>query len=941
MLLLLAVAAAVLFLFTTQLVRLALRQIYPDFTPSIERASLGISGSVTVLGLRLNEPGAPATLLLSADRLRVHFGWRDLLTLKVETVDARGLNVHLRSDERRPLTLLALVPPESEEPAFWFDRLTADGEAHFDRPGGVALPIEKMPLDLDVRMEGSRERPDRRICLALGEAGRSPHLLVQGRANDQRILVEQASVRGLETVVAADDLRQWGAALPPQVRGPVEVRLAAIEASGSVQLAEPAMPIRGSIEVRGFSAAGAEAADGKPAKLADFSTAFAFELQGGRPLETLHIADGYSRARTIQYQQHDVRDVEAAWGLKAGRLAVTELRLRAFKGDIRGGIVWNLLAGTVDSGDLTIEHLDLNEAKVHLSPGGPEVAGSLSGNAHVSTRADSKQIQVDGEFSIRELAATVPADLAHRYLPRFAGRIGGPVRLTADRMCVKGRAMTGDPLLPVNASGTIDNLSVHARGPDGADLLSLKRLSTGFGVQISAMQPSLSTMSVSMTEMRFESLAAGPADVRDFTGSLDLSNGLLRATDVKFRNGEAAIEGSGSFDLVTRTLRQAMLDVSGLDAALLSRFLPDGPVLEGTIAGKVQAAAELDEQGKPLRYSGGVTLRDLSLSAASNEVRILVPGLPEGVSGPLWLSAEGIDLKAVVAMNDPKRPLSISGNVRGFSFSAPEAPKEAALAMERLSTEFSMRLPLVEPSLASFSGESDSAQLASLKYGSFHMRDLAVQWSLRDQELHVGRASWRMYKADIEGRLRMNMETGVLSQAKFGVKHLDLHDMASTLLPGKMDASGQVSGTIDLHSELDPETRRPKPLGGEVKLASDGPGKLMIGDVKPLQEALTEGKSQELTDVILAQLKNYPYETGSVTLTTMAGMPEIVLSFTRKPVQAGEPGHDVPMDYEGRKVRANYTVQISRVVIAMPQQTIASILLRASGLRSADPKQRR
>ena len=941
---LLLAAVAVPFLFTTQIVRYVLRKTHGEFAPVVERATLGVSGSLTIFGLRLHEPGDGGKPLLSADRVRIHFGWGDVRGYTLDSIDARNLHVHVRSDDDHPLTLLALAPKETDGPTLWFDRLTADGQLVFDSPGGLDLPVKQLALDMDMRMEGARQSPSRRIRVGLGEAGPSPRLLVQARADEKLIRIEEGSLSNVDAVIPADVVRAYVAGIPEDLRGSLTLRVDAIDFAGTVAMADPLMPLSARGEVRGLSLT-APNIGGERSEVLGLTTAFSLNLPMGEPsLAAVSIPEARTRIDSLRHGTHAVRDFTMRWSLKDAILSAQSMRLSTLKSNIEGGLSVDLAARQLVEAKLDVHHLDLRDAAARLAAGTLDASGTLA--AHITVQPEPGkpgQLRARIDADIRDLETTVTADVARQYGAALPAEITGPLRLSADGLQLQGQLTFGDPRLPVSGTGKVMNLSVSAPDAATAGAPAIKGFSGDIAISLPAGQPSLAALVLRSIGTSFNTLKYGPLDLRDFSAAWSLEDQIIKAGDVKLAMGDSTLNGSASFDLAENVLREMAVDVTGVDVQrIVAMAVPEALDVRGTFAGRFVVRAELDPATRrPLAYSGEASVRGLSAKVAAEQLRPHAGELLEGITGLVELSAEAIETQGRLVLNDPKRPLSLSGAVRGLSLSAPDAKKEDALALQRLVADFTLSLPLAEPALAVVSLESSSTMFDALTYGSFDVRNFSAAWSLKDQVLHARQAQWNMYKAAVDGQLRLDLESGVLHEAKFSVAKLDLHDLVGTLMPGKMDAQGVVSGTIALHSQMDATTGTPTPLRGEVKLTTDSPGKLMIGDVKPLQQALTEGKSEELTDVILAQLKNYPYESGSATLTAARGQPELILSFQRKPVQPGEPGHNAQMDYEGRKVTVNYTVQISQVVIAMPQETLDGILLLASGLRTGDRKPRR
>jgi len=84
LLFLLAASLLALFLLTTQLARLALRQVFPAHTPSVDSATLSPSGTLILRDLVLHDTGALAQQpLITVREVESAFGWVELLSLQI------------------------------------------------------------------------------------------------------------------------------------------------------------------------------------------------------------------------------------------------------------------------------------------------------------------------------------------------------------------------------------------------------------------------------------------------------------------------------------------------------------------------------------------------------------------------------------------------------------------------------------------------------------------------------------------------------------------------------------------------------------------------------------------------------------------------------------------------------------------------------------------
>jgi hypothetical protein len=172
-----------------------------------------------------------------------------------------------------------------------------------------------------------------------------------------------------------------------------------------------------------------------------------------------------------------------------------------------------------------------------------------------------------------------------------------------------------------------------------------------------------------------------------------------------------------------------------------------------------------------------------------------------------------------------------------------------------------------------------------------------------------------------------------LDKVSLTVKHLDQRQVAANLAPDRLDAEGTLSGTIELAAG----TR--SALKGRIELTSDQPGRLRIKDdaaasalAKQLETTNASGLlPPNFNEIVVAQLKNYPYKQGRIRVIDRDGIPIVSLDYTRESVKEGEAGYGVMTTFQGRQVRANYTVQLPGVTLVLKGMTIDELLAEATG----------
>ena len=177
---LLLVLAAVLlapFLLTTQLVRLALERSFPDSSPHVGRATLGVSGTLVLHDLVLHDTGALAHQpLLSVHEVDATFGWTELISRRIRRVRAEGVVVHAGANATSLLALRNLISarPGSPVASPWrIDALDVRGTGHPETAAGIAPTDVAWPLRLRMTTSGDRADPTRRLRLVVGQHRRA------------------------------------------------------------------------------------------------------------------------------------------------------------------------------------------------------------------------------------------------------------------------------------------------------------------------------------------------------------------------------------------------------------------------------------------------------------------------------------------------------------------------------------------------------------------------------------------------------------------------------------------------------------------------------------------------------------------------------------------------------------------------------------------------
>jgi hypothetical protein len=292
---LLLVLAAILmapFLLTTQLVRLALGQVFPASRLSVGSAALYPSGTLVLHDLVLYDTGALAQQpLVTVREVDAAFGWAEVLSRRIRRIHADGVTVYARPHGPSQLSLLDLLferspsGPAAESkrgaPPIWIDTLDVQGMIHLEPIKGFVSASADWPLALQITMSGNSMDPSRQFRAAIGETRQLPNELpekpsgaapepapsaeaafgllmdveTQPAAGGTRVVVHRLVASQAALTIDADTLRQYLTKLPPELQGRIETSLRSLWASGGVDLQGPAngQQLVGSLAFAGLS----------------------------------------------------------------------------------------------------------------------------------------------------------------------------------------------------------------------------------------------------------------------------------------------------------------------------------------------------------------------------------------------------------------------------------------------------------------------------------------------------------------------------------------------------------------------------------------------------------------------------------------------------------------------------------------------------------------
>jgi hypothetical protein len=416
-LLLLAALLMAPLLLTTQLVRLALGQVFPARHLSVGSAVLNPLGTLVLHDLVLHDTGALAQQpLVAAREVIAAFGWVDLLSRQIRRIQATGVIVYARPNDPSQLSLLDLFfetsqyspPAESNRGTLplWIDTLNVQGTFHVEPIRGFAPPNVDWPLALQMTMSGDRMAPSRQFRVAIGETrrltaeipeepagaatesapsadaafGLLTEVETQPTAVGTRVLVHRLAARRAALTIEADILRRYTTNLPAELHGRMDTYLRVLDVSGSIgSVMGDATGFSGYIRLQDLSvrsAAGAKHAFALDRLAAAGSVES--QLYPWAPA-ALKVHDGVLEWATLSYNNHAVNNFEASWRLDGQKLIADRLAAEIFDGRISGLLAWDLGTQAMPRCDFQIESINMHAALANLSPEHLDAEGRASG----------------------------------------------------------------------------------------------------------------------------------------------------------------------------------------------------------------------------------------------------------------------------------------------------------------------------------------------------------------------------------------------------------------------------------------------------------------------------------------------------------------------------------------------------------------------------------
>jgi hypothetical protein len=275
-LLLLAAILMAPFLLTTQLVCLALGQVFPASHLSVGSAVLSLSGTLVLRDLVLHDTGELAQQpLVTAREVDAAFGWAELLSRRIRRIHANGVSVYARPNSPSQLSLLdrfferfpsgPLADSHRGTLPIWIDTLHVQGMIHLAPMRGFGSASADWPLAVHMTMSGDRMDPSRQFRMAIGDIRQLPEkspatpfvaapespsgadaafgLLMevetQPAVGGTRVVVHRLAASQAALTIEPDTLRQYLAKLPLDLQGRIETSFRSLWASGELDLQGP------------------------------------------------------------------------------------------------------------------------------------------------------------------------------------------------------------------------------------------------------------------------------------------------------------------------------------------------------------------------------------------------------------------------------------------------------------------------------------------------------------------------------------------------------------------------------------------------------------------------------------------------------------------------------------------------------------------------------
>lgn len=421
LLLLLTAMLVAPFLLTTQLVRLALGQVFSANSPSVGSAALSPSGALVLHDLMLHDTGALAQQpLITVREIDAAFGWAELLSRRIRRIHVEDVTVYARSNGPSQLSLLDLFfdrsqsgpPAESNRGTLplGIDMLDVQGLIHLEPVRGFVSANADWPLALQMTMSGDRLALSRQFRVTIGEVRQLPEKIpekpsvavtepassadaafglraevdTQPAAGGTRIVVHRLAARQAALTIEADTLRQYVAKLPPELQGRIETSLGALDVSGLIGSGMgDAIGFSGNILLQDLSVRSPDG--GKHAFALDrFTVAGSVESRLDRwAPAALKVRDGVMQWVALTYSNNALNNLDVSWRIDGQMLVTDRGTVQIFAGHISGSPAWDLVTHAMPRCDFQLKSINIHEALANLSPEHLDAEGNVSGFLHL------------------------------------------------------------------------------------------------------------------------------------------------------------------------------------------------------------------------------------------------------------------------------------------------------------------------------------------------------------------------------------------------------------------------------------------------------------------------------------------------------------------------------------------------------------------------------
>ncbi len=607
------------FLFTTRLVRMALAHVFPRNDPTLGRAVLNFSGSLTLHNLILHDTGPSASSpLVTIDELRAEFDWTELPSRRLRSLEAHGVTLYARSNARSQLSLLDLIlahPATAQKSAtapFWIDSVNVNGRIHRETLTAfesTANPDGKLLLKMTT--SGDRGNPSRTIHAEIGDVeqsnvpgpnagsipparksdknfGMSAEIAAEPFASGTRVTVSRFAAKNAALAVDADSLRTLITAIPIELTGRIDAGLTSLSGFGVVDL----------------PAAGAAKLNAK----IELTKAYLRAPGGPRLSLNLDLASADANVDTPL-------PLGAATALTFDRLnassskftiAAATLRhyLPAVPPEITGLLEISL--GTLKaSGGLKpndagrAQHLDaslsFDGVRIRVPAKSQPLAniGDLSGAVKIDTPlklGPATAITVE-RLQMKNVNSSLDADAIRRYAPKIPADLRGSVDTSFDQLDLSGK-IGATPAGGTAFSGNLRLQNFSAKAPAaGSNLFALDRLTLAAMIDSPIDHWTPAAVKIRDAITTIARLSYGINSVSNLDAAWHDDGELLACDRCAVEIFDGRINGTPAFDLITHEMPAHVLEIHGVDVhQALANVSPDHIDADGKASGVVHLA---------------------------------------------------------------------------------------------------------------------------------------------------------------------------------------------------------------------------------------------------------------------------------------------------------------------------------------------------------------